>query len=152
MQLKKYDIILKKNSKNPISFLIRLITKDIYSHSEIYVGDYHIIDGMPNGVKVRNFDSSLKEFDTYRYYRELTPKEQYDIEEFLQKAINSKYDFKELFLQLFHKQGKENKKYICISLLMNAFKYANVETDDFKVGFKQISDSKYFIKVNKDTI
>lgn len=150
MKLEKYDILLKKNSKNPISKIIQLITHDKYSHSEIYIGNYHIIDDMLNGVKVRNFDSSLCEFDTFRYKRQLTEKEQADIEEFLQKAINTKYDFIELFLQLFNKQGKDNKKYICISLLMEAFKYANVKVDDFKVGFKQVSDSKYFYKVNKD--
>ena len=150
MKLEKYDIILKKNSKNPISKLIQLITHDIYSHSEIYIGGYHIIDSMPNGVKVRNFDSSLCEFDTFRYKRKLTEKEQSDIEEFLQKAINSKYDFIELLLQLFHIKNGSKKRYICIGLLMEAFEYANIPIDKWQVGFKQVSDSKYFYKVNKD--
>ena len=146
MKLQQYDIILKKNSKNPISKLIQKVTKDIYSHSEIYIGNYHIIDSMPNGVKVRNFDSSLCEFDSYRYYREISEEERL-IEEFLQKAINCKYGFFELILQLFHIHKKQNKKYICISLIINAFQYAGLEIDDWKIGFKQISDSKYFIKV-----
>lgn len=148
MQLVKYDIILKKNSKRLISSIIRNVTKDIYNHAEIYVGNYHIIDGMPNGVKVRNFDSSLQEFDAYRYYRDITPEEGERIEEFLQKSINSKYDFIELFMQLFNKkQKKNNKKYICISLVMEAFRYAGLEIDDWHQGFSQVSDSKYFIKV-----
>ena len=147
MKLEQYDIILKKNSKNPISKIIQKITKDVYSHSEIYIGNYHIIDSMPNGVKVRNFDSSLCEFDSYRYYRKISDQEKKLIEEFLQKAINCKYGFKELILQLFHINKKEQKKYICISLIISAFQYAGLEIDDWEIGFKQISDSKYFIKV-----
>lgn len=148
MKLNKYDILLKKNSRKLIPRLIQWITKDIYSHSQIYIGDYHIIDGNPQGVKVRNFDSSLSEFDCFRYVRELTQKEQRDIEEFLQKSINSKYDFVELIYQMFNKEKRKDKKYICISLLMEAFQYANVPIDNWKQGFKQVSESKYFYKVN----
>lgn len=148
MKLQPYDIILKKNSKNLISKLIYKVTDDIYNHSEIYIGNFLICDAMPNGVKVRCFDSSLKEFDAYRYYRELTEKEKSDIEEFLQKAINSKYDFIELLLQLFHIKKKKDKKYICISLIVDAFAYANVEIDEWQQGFTQISKSKYFNKIN----
>lgn len=148
MKLLKYDILLKKNSRKLIPRIIQWVTKDKYSHSQIYIGDYHIIDGNPQGVKVRNFDSSLCEFDCFRYYRDLTDEEQSDIEEFLQKSINSKYDFIELIYQLFNKEKEQDKKYICISLLMSAFRYAGIEVDSWRQGFKQVSDSKYFYKVN----
>lgn len=85
MKLKPYDIILCKNNKTLVQKIIRKVTKGQYTHSEIYVGNYHIIDDTLQGVKVRNFDNSLENFDAYRYYRELTDKEKYDIEEFLQK-------------------------------------------------------------------
>lgn len=148
MKLKPYDIILCKSNKTIIQKLIRKITKDKYTHSEIYVGNYHIIDDTMRGVKVRNFDSTLNEFDVYRYHRDLTEKEKYDIEEFLQKALNTRYDFFEILLQLFHIHPKQNGKYICISLLMEAFKYANVKVDEWQQGFTQISNSEYFIKIN----
>lgn len=147
MKLKKFDIILKKNSRKPISRIIQYVTKGVYSHSEIYVGDWTIIDAMPNGVKVRLFDSSLGEFDAFRYYRDLTEDEQIKIEEFLQRAINCKYDFVELALQLFHIKRRLNKKYICISLICEAFQYAGLEIGDWQQGFSQIYESKYFQKI-----
>ena len=147
MQLKEFDIILKKNSKNPISKIIQKVTKDKYSHSSIYIGNYHIIESTPTGVKVNNFNSSLSEFDLYRYAKPLNPTEKQRIVEFLQKSINTKYDFIEVFLQLFGIKKRQDNKYICISLLMEAFKYAGVEIDEWKVGFKQVSDSKYFKQI-----
>lgn len=149
MKLKQYDIILKKNSKQPISKLIYFYTKGIYNHSEIYLGNFMICDAMPNGVKVRPFDSSLNEFDAYRYYRKLTDREKNDIQEFIQKNINCKYDFVELILQALHIKKKPDRKFICISLITEAFKYAGVEIDEWAQGFSQISDSKYFYKVNR---
>lgn len=148
MKLKPYDIILCKNNKTLVQKIIRKVTNNVYTHSEIYVGDYHIIDDTLQGVKVRNFDSTLGQFDVYRYHRELTEKEKYDIEEFLQKALNTKYDIWEVFMQLFHLRSKDNKKYICISLLMEAFRYANVKIDEWQQGFTQVSNSEYFIKIN----
>lgn len=85
MKLKPYDIILCKNNKTLVQKIIRKVTNNVYTHSEIYVGNYHIIDDTLQGVKVRNFDSTLGQFDVYRYHRELTEKEKYDIEEFLQR-------------------------------------------------------------------
>ena len=148
MKLKPYDIILCKNDKSLIQKIIRKVTNDKYTHSEIYAGGYHIIDATLRGVKVRNFDNTLGTFDTYRYYRDLTDKEKEDIEEFLHKSLNSKYDILEIIQQLFRIKPKKNNKYICISLLVEAFKNAKVEIDEWQQGFKQISDSKYFIKVN----
>lgn len=148
MRLQKYDIILCKNSKNPISALIRFFTKDIYNHAEIYLGNYIICDSMPNGVKVRTFDKSLKEFDAFRYTGTITPEQDAKIEEFIQKAINSKYDFLQLLLQALHIDFGESKKYICIELVIKAFEYAGIDMGEWKQGFKQITNSEKFKKIN----
>lgn len=148
MVLHKYDIILKKNGKSPISKLICLFTKNIYHHAEIYLGNYIICDAMPNGVKIRTFDSSLGEFDVYRYNGTITSEQHKKIEEFIQKSINSKYDFLQLILQALNLNFGHPKKYICIELVIEAFKYAGIPIGEWKKGFEQITKSKNFIKVN----
>ncbi len=147
MQLKKYDVLLKKNGKSLVSKVIHLFTKDIYNHAQIYIGDYHIIDAMPNGVKVRNFDSSLGEFDAYRYTKPISKKQAEMIEEFLQKAINHKYDFLQLLLQAFNLNIGTSNKYICIELVTKAFEYAGLDVGEWQQGFKQITDTNHFKKI-----
>lgn len=148
MQLRKYDIILQKHHKGVVSSLIRFFTKNIYNHSAIYMGNLHVIEAIPTGVKVNNLTYSLGEFDGYRYYRDLTLEEERKIDTFLEKSINSKYDFTELVANAFGKAGSNKKKFICISLLIEAFKYAGCETGEWKKGFEQVCDSPYFVKIN----
>lgn len=148
MQLQKYDLILKKNGKSPISKLIHFFTKDIYNHSEIYLGNYIICDAMPNGVKIRTFDSSLEEFDVYRYKGTITSEQHKKIEEFIQKSINSKYDFLQLILQAFNLNFGHPKKYICIELVIEAFKYAGIPMGNWKKGFEQVTKNDLFVKIN----
>lgn len=148
MQLQKYDLILCKGNRSPISALIRFFTKEPYSHCEIYIDNYHIIDDMPNGVKIREIDRTLGTFDAFRYTKPITKKQQQLIDEFLQKALNSKYDFKELILQAFKRQDKDKRKYICITLAMEAFKYAGLNVGDWQQGFKQVTQSDNFKKIN----
>lgn len=148
MQLQKYDLILCKGDRNPVSRLIRFFTKEPYNHCEIYIGNYHIIDDMPNGVKIREIDRNLGSFDAFRYKKGITAEQSKKIEEFFQKALNSKYDFKELILQLFHKQDNNKRKYICITLAMEAFKYAGLDVGTWKRGFAQVCNSKHFKKIN----
>ena len=148
MQLEPFDIILQKGHKGIVSSIIRKVTKAGYNHSAIYMGNLHIIEAAASGVKVNNLTYSLGEFDAFRYYRPLTEEEIGKIEEFLMKAVNSKYDYLELFSQLFGFKGGTPKRYICISLLMEAFQYAGLEVGDWKVGFEQVYNSPYFIKVN----
>lgn len=149
MKLEKYDIILKKDGKHFISKLIHFFTQDIYNHSAIYIGNYHIIDAMPNGVKVRNLDCSLGEFDAFRYKGTITKEQGAKIEEFLQKNINTKYDFLQLIFQAFNLNFGNPRKYICIELVIEAFRYAGIPIGDWQKGFKQITNSKCFTKVNK---
>lgn len=149
MQLKKYDLILKKNGKSAISKLIHFFTKDIYNHAEIYLGNYIICDAMPNGVKIRTFDSSLGEFDVYRYNGTITSEQYKKIEEFIQKSINSKYDFLQLILQVLNLNFGHPKKYICIELVIEAFIYAGIPMPKWEKGFKQVTKNKYFTKINK---
>lgn len=149
MQLQKYDLILCKGNKSPISALIRWFTKEEYSHCEIYIGNYHIIDAMPNGVKIREMDRSLGKFDAYRYTKGISAKQGKMIEEFLQKALNSKYDFKELIMQAFNKRDTDKRKYICITLAMEAFRYAGLDVGEWRRGFAQVTQSKNFKKINK---
>jgi uncharacterized protein YycO len=144
MQLKKYDLILKKNGKSPISKLIHFFTKDIYNHAELYLGNYIICDAMPNGVKIRTFDSSLKEFDAFRYTGTITSEQDAKIEEFIQKSINAKYDFLQLIFQALHINFGVSKKYICIELVIKAFEYAGLDVGEWKQGFKQITDTNFF--------
>lgn len=148
MQLQKYDLILCKGDRSPISALIRFFTKEPYSHCEIYIGNYHIIDDMPNGVKIREIDRSLGSFDAFRYKNSISSEQGKKIEEFLQKALNSPYDFKELIGQAFNKKIGRKRKYICITLAMEAFKYAGLDVGDWKRGFAQVSQSKNFKKIN----
>lgn len=147
MTLNKYDIILKKNAKNIIQKIICKVTKDKYFHAEVYLGDYHIVDAMPNGVKIRNFDNSLGEFDVYRYTGKITNEQYKKIEEFIQKTINAKYDFLQLMLQALHINFGTPKKYICIELVIKAFEYAGVNMGEWKQGFKQITDNSKFKKI-----
>lgn len=148
MQLKKYDLILCKNSRNPVSAIIRFFTKEPYSHCEIYIGNYHIIDDMPNGVKIREVDKSLGEFDAFRYAKGISSEQASKIDEFLQKSLNSKYNFFELIMQAFNKPVQHKRKYICITLAMEAFKYAGLDVGEWRKGFAQVCSSKNFNKVN----
>lgn len=147
MELKKYDILLKKNGKSIINKIIHFCTNDIYNHAQLYIGDYHIVDAMPNGVKIRNFDNSLGEFDVYRYTGKITNEQYKKIEEFIQKTINAKYDFLQLMLQALHINFGTPKKYICIELVIKAFEYAGVNMGEWKQGFKQITDNSKFKKI-----
>lgn len=148
MTLNKYDIILKKNAKNIIQKIICKVTKDKYFHAEVYLGNYIICDAMPNGVKIRTFDSSLKEFDVYRYKYTITSAQHKKIEEFIQKSINSKYDFVQLILQAFNLDFGHPKKYICIELVIEAFRYAGIPMGKWKKGFEQVTKSDLFVKIN----
>lgn len=150
MKLQKYDIILKKNSKSPISKLIQLATGDIYSHAMIVLDDLHILEATyPQGVQIKHIDFNLGEFDCYRYKGLKLTKEQEDnITEFIQKTINTDYDIKELFLQAFNIEDKSKNKYICISLALEIFKIAGLDVGKFEKGFKQVCDSDKFYKVN----
>lgn len=147
MELKKYDVLLKKNGKSIINKIIHFCTNDIYNHAQLYIGDYHIVDAMPNGVKIRNFDNSLGEFDVYRYTGKITNEQYKKIEEFIQKTINAKYDFLQLMLQALHINFGTPKKYICIELVIKAFEYAGVNMGEWKQGFKQITDNSKFKKI-----
>lgn len=147
MELKKYDILLKKNGKSIINKIIHFCTNDIYNHAQLYIGDYHIVDAMPNGVKIRNFDNSLGEFDVYRYTGKITNEQYKKIEEFIQKTINAKYDFLQLMLQALHINFGTPKKYICIELVIKAFEYAGINMGEWKQGFKQITDNSKFKKI-----
>lgn len=148
MQLKKYDVILCKGNKSIVSKIIEKVTKNKYSHAELFLGNYLIVDGMPNGVKIRPMDRSLGKFDAYRYKGEITSEQEKLIEEYIQKRLNCKYNFKELILQLFNKQDKDKTKVICITLVTEAFQYAGIDVGEWQVGFGQICDNEIFAKVN----
>lgn len=148
MVLKKNDIILVK-SNGLISNLIHFFTKNIYNHAELYLGNYMILEAMPNGVKVKPMYNDLGEFDAYRYNGTITREQQEKIDEFIQKNINSKYDFIALFMQIFGLEVDRPKKFICIELVMKAYKYAGLPIPEWKKGFEQVCASKYFTKVNK---
>ncbi len=148
MILKPFDVILCKGDKKLISKLICKITGAEYHHAEIYLGNYLIVDGMPNGVKIRPMDRSLGKFDAYRYKGEITSEQEKLIEEYIQKRLNCKYNFKELILQLFNKQDKDKTKVICITLVTEAFQYAGIDVGEWQVGFGQICDNEIFAKVN----
>lgn len=149
MVLKENDIILVKTNRNIISKIIHKVTKDVYNHAELYLGNYIILDAMPNGVKVRPFDNKLGEFDCYRYKGKITASQKAKINEFIQKNINNKYDFIALVMQLFNIQFDTPKKYICIELVLKAYEYAGLPVGKWQKGFKQVTDSIYFRKVNK---
>lgn len=148
MQLKEFDILLIKQNNTIIQSIVHKVTGEEYNHSELYLGNYLILEAMPDGVKIKPMYNDLGEFDVFRYKDGFTKEQKELIREFIQKKLNSKYDFLELFLQLFHIKRKENNKYICISLLMDAFKYAGIKIDDWNIGFKQVSQSDYFVKIN----
>lgn len=148
MVLKQFDIILQHTDNLITSKLIRGVTKDVYNHSMLYLGGNHILDARwPQGVKIRELDNRLEEFDVYRYNSKFTEKQKELIEEFIQKNINRKYDLLELFGQLFNKNIGSSKKYICISLVLEAFRYAGINVGETKLGFRNITDNKIFKKI-----
>lgn len=148
MKLKKYDIILCKNSNTFISLLIRFFTKDKYSHSQLYLGDNHIIDTLyPKGVTIKHINRSLGYFDVFRYKYDITQRQSEKIDEFIQKKLNTKYDLIELFMQIFKIDGGYKNEYTCISLIIEAFKYAGINLGEWKDGFKNITESSDFIVI-----
>lgn len=151
MQLQQYDILLKKNSKNPISKLIQLFTGDIYSHAMMVLDENHILEATyPQGVRIKHIDFHLGEFDCYRLKAGFSSEQRINIRTFIQKTLNSRYDVRELLLEAFNIEDKSNNhKYICITLCINAFRYAGIEVGTWKKGFLQISNNDKFMKVNK---
>lgn len=149
MKLKKYDIILCKDGKALSSKIVQWFTKRPYHHAQLYLGNYLMVEDMLDGVKVKPINKKLGEFDVFRYRFKITEEQDKLIEEFIQKSINSKYDFLELFMQLFKKKdSRKNGKYICISLIMEAFKYAGLDVGEFGYAFTQVTDNLFFRKIN----
>lgn len=153
MQLKKYDIILCKNSNTFISKIIRFFTNDKYSHSQLYLGDNHIIDTLyPRGVKIKHINRQMGYFDVFRYKYNITQEQSKKIDEFIQKKINTKYDLIELFFQIFKVNVGDKDEYTCISLITEAFNYAGINLGVWKDGFKNITESKDFIIIETNIV
>lgn len=150
MKLKKYDLILIKNTKTLFGIAVKFLLKSEYSHVAIYIGNYHVIDtDLRRAVSVHEINDALGDFDVYRYKGILSIQQEQIMDEFLMKAINAKYDVLEAVSTWLKLNIGLEKRYICISLATEAFIKAGINIDNSKNGFDKIIQSPDFKKITK---
>lgn len=149
MKLQKFDIIMIKND----SLLDRLIKNKLqskYSHIELIVDEFHTVSTVWNfPISLRHFSYRLGEFDGYRIPN-LTDKQKERMVLFIQKTLNSKYDFREILRYLGFGLKDDENRYICISWIDECLKFAGVEVR-CDIGVRKFEDLiwKYgLVKIN----
>lgn len=133
MNLRRFDILAIKGRNDPVSKLVKWVTGSKYSHVALVLDDYIIMDtNFMSPAKPRLLDYNLGEFDCYRLVDPLTEKEEMKLNEFLQRAINSKYDLIEALAQVFSFLYKfeNNKEFICLSLIFKGLRHVGREIDN----------------------
>jgi len=154
MKLQSYDLIFYKG-KSVFSKLVKWQTDSEYSHTGLLLDNVHIVDtSFRQPLKVRHFDYKLSEFDAYRVSN-LNYLKIEKINNFIQRTLNDKYDYGEIFAYIVNKYlgisvNHDVDRFVCSSWVNECFKSAGIELvngDEF-VSPKGLSESERLEKVN----
>jgi hypothetical protein len=119
------DIILVKKSKSVWAGIIKLFLKQPYIHAEYVIGDWLTVGtDLSRPVSVRPFGYNMADVEIWRLKSELTERQQAIIVEELQKSTKIKYDWWEAVCVGLGVPTKDDKRYICISLIVSALQKA----------------------------
>ncbi|MDK2801079.1 MAG: hypothetical protein PWQ70_2698 [Clostridiales bacterium] len=126
MKIQSFDLIFYKGN----SWLDKIIKKKLnsrYSHVGLVLDNFHTVETAWNiPLKIRHFSYRLGDFDRYRIPN-LTDEQKERMTLFIQKTLNSKYDFIEI-LRYFGFGFKDDKnRYICISWIDECLKFSGVD-------------------------
>lgn len=153
MELKPFDLLFYKGN-SVLDKIIKNRLESQYSHVALIIDNFHVVETAWNiPLKVRHFSYRLGEFDAYRI-KNLSEKQKQKITLFIQKTLNSKYDFGEILFYLgFGFKFKDNpNEYICLSWIIECLKYAGIDVldnENSKVRkFEDIVDMFGLEKVN----
>jgi hypothetical protein len=120
------DVILVKKSKSVWAGLIKFFLKQPYIHAEYVISDWLTVGtDLSRPVSVRPFGYNMADIEIWRLKAPLTLEQQAIIVEELQKSTKLKYDWWEAVCVGLGIPTKDDKRYICISLIINALKKAN---------------------------
>lgn len=150
IKLEPFDLLFCKE-KSLTTKLITLVDKSEYSHVCVVLDKHHIFEIQYNmNASIRHIPYNLKDYDIYR----VTEYFNQDLFlEFIYNHIKCKYDYIEILKILFKMKNisDDDGKYICSTIINDAFKYSGLELSYNKVS--SISDllkSEYLIKINKE--
>lgn len=130
MDLKFGDILLFKG-KGFISKAIEIVTKSPYSHAAIYIGNYHLVEALPNGISVSHLRDIPTGYDVYRY-EGLTDEQKAKMNDFILQKIATKYNYEELFAALLEEELNikipfNKSQLICSQFVTSCFKYSLID-------------------------
>ena len=145
------DVLLVKKSKSIWSGIIKLFLRQKYTHSEYVVSDWLTMGtDLIRPVSVAPFGYNIADVDIYRLKTSLTHEQEEIVIEFLQKATKIKYDWWEAVCVGLGLPNKQNSRYICISLIVQALEDAKClpkGTHEQYRGFDVFTESGYFKEV-----
>lgn len=153
MQLIPYrDVILVKNTKGILSAVIRFLLKSEYSHSEFVIDDWLTFGtDFSRPASIHTFGYNMHEIDVFRLKKPLEERQIDIIKEYLQNALKLRYDLIEaLCVGLKLKCRGRSKRFICISIILDAYEKAGVlpaGASEKYEDFSSFSKSPYFEKV-----
>jgi len=142
--------ILFFKGKGFISRVIQLQTRSQYSHVGIVVGNRFYESWHAGGVQA---DRSIigEDYDSFRVSHYKVNEDAIDnIKEFLQMKLGFKYDFISVARFVSRRPAKENNKYFCAELIMDAFKYAGIHllhAESHNVSPRDLAMSPFLFKV-----
>jgi hypothetical protein len=145
------DILLVKKSKSVWTGIIKLFLKQKYIHSEYVISDWLTVGtDLSRPVSVMPFGYNIADIDIYRMVYPPTENQQTIIIEELQKHTKIKYDWWEAVCVGLGIPTKDDKRYICISLIVSALEKAGCIPEgighEYK-GFDVFTKSGYFEKM-----
>lgn len=153
MQLIPYrDVILVKKSNGFWNNVVKFFLKSEYSHSEFVIDDWLTFGTdlkRPAGIHFLGYN--MQDVNVYRLKQSLTKHQEEIIKSYLQNILSYKYDVVEaICVGLNFKCRGRNERFICISLILDAYEKAGVlpqGTSKKYTDFTAFSQSPYFIKV-----
>ena len=121
--------ILLYRGRSIISRLIRFQTRSKYSHVAVMMDDGSAYEAWQVGG-VRHIDSPFdghKKGTIIDVYRILEPFDSLAVQEFIQLQLNAKYDFSSVLRFVSRRHAKNNNKWFCSELALEAFSAGNLE-------------------------
>ena len=153
MQLIPYrDVILVKKSTSVWGVVVKCFLHSEYLHSEYVVDDWLTFGtDLSRPANVHPFGYRRGSIDIYRYRYDISKNQQQIIMEELQKATALQYDWREaLCIGLGFKCRGKDRRYICISVILQAMEKAGMLPADIRKNYQDFSvftDTHYFGKV-----
>jgi hypothetical protein len=151
MLLQPFNILFHHSNNSIIPKTVRSVLGSKYHHTSLILNEWHTLEVQYNlNTKIRHFDFKLGEFDGYRIPN-LTDNQKVKMIEFIQRTLNSKYDFVEILNYFGFGLKDKDDKWICISWIDKLLSVSEIEVvKDIKIyRFDDLIDRYGLVKINE---